>query len=110
MMKPNKKAKWIVGITGTALSAFILSQMDANPNSNNQTNQPVAYQTDVSSEKPNGLSNREQELANKDWSNFTVESNTDNQPTKQPATDSSVNQPPAQQPINPPTDRQTSRS
>lgn len=110
MMKPNKKAKWIVGITGTALSAFILSQIDTNPTSNNQANQPVAYQTDVSSEKSNGLSNREQELANKDWSNFTVEPNTDNQPTKQPATDSSVNQPPVQQPINPPTDRKTSRS
>ena len=47
MMKPNKKAKWIVGITGTALSAFILSQLDANPTSNNQANQPVAYQNEA---------------------------------------------------------------
>ena len=31
-MKPNKTAKWIVGITGTALSAFILSQLDTNSN------------------------------------------------------------------------------
>lgn len=106
-MKPNKKAKWVVGITGTALSAFILSQLDTNPTSDNQSNQPVAYQTEVSAENVNGLSDREQELAKKDWSNFIVDPNAGNQST----TDQSINQPAVQQqPITPPTNRNTSRS
>ena len=78
MMKPNKKAKWIVGITGTALSAFILSQLDANPASTNQADQPVVSQNEAAVENSNGGSD-EQELANKDWSNFTVESNSESQ-------------------------------
>ena len=122
MMKPNKKAKWIVGITGTALSAFILSQLDANPASNNQVNQPVVSQNKVAVENTNGVSDREQELANKDWSNFTVESNSENQskaqsaeqpkaqPTNPTATEPTITQPAAQQPVTPPTDRNTSRS
>lgn len=116
-MKPNKTAKWVVGITGTALSAFILSQLNTTPISNNQSNQQTAYQSEeVSAENINWLEDREQKLANKDWSNFTIEPNTENQTTtdqpvqEQPATDSSVIQPAVQQPINPPTDRNTSRS
>ena len=147
-MKPNKQAKWIVGITGTALSAFILSQLNTNTNatSNNQTSQQVSYQTEVPTVKQKGLSNREKELAKKDWSNFTVDSNTEkkstavasnkstekstnqstdtvkksitNKPAAQPSqpasqsnTNTTVNQPVVQQqPINPPTDRNTSRS
>ena len=54
MMKPNKKAKWIVGITGTALSAFILSQLDANPASTNQADQPVVSQNEAAVENSNG--------------------------------------------------------
>lgn len=95
MMKPNKKAKWIVGITGTTLSAFILSQLDAYPNSNNQTNQPVAYQPEVSAETTNVSTEREQELAKKDWSNFTVESNTEKKSTavaSNQSTEKSTNQ------------------
>lgn len=92
-MKPNKKAKWIVGITGTTLSAFILSQMGTTPNVNLENNQPVAYEseasTEVSTETSVG-SDREQELANKDWTNFSVASNTEEPPTYQatePSTD-----------------------
>lgn len=112
-MKPNKQAKWIVGITGTALSAFILSQLNTNATSNNQTPQQVSYQNEAPTVNQEGLSNREKELAKKDWSNFSVESSTQTQTTdqstaQQPA-DSSINQP-AAQPINPPTDRNTSRS
>lgn len=110
MMKPNQKAKWIVGISGTALSAMILGQLNLNSTLNNQTNQPVAYQNEASAENTNGLSDREQELNNKDWTNFTVESNTDNQTTNQPATDTSVSQQSVQQSITPPTNRNTSRS
>lgn len=91
MMKPNKKAKWIVGITGTALSAFILSQLDANPTSSNQVNQQVSFQNEAPAENKAKVSNREQELANKDWGNFSVESNAKKQSTKQ-STDSSTNQ------------------
>lgn len=125
-MKPNKQAKWIVGITGTALSAFILSQLNTNTNatSNNQTSQQVSYQTEVPTVKQKELSNREKELAKKDWSNFSVESSTQtqttstNKPATQPSqsasqsnTNTTVNQPVVQQqPINPPTDRNTSRS
>lgn len=125
MMKPDKKAKWIVGITGTALSAFILSQLNtgSTSNTNNPSNQQVAYQTDVSKENTNKISEREQDLANKDWTNFTTESNKEartNQQTDQSTTDQQVDQrstnqsvdQPAiqQQPVNPPTDRNTSRS
>lgn len=91
MMKPNKKAKWIVGITGTALSAFILSQMDANPTSSNQVNQQVSFQNEAPAENTAKVSNREQELANKDWGNFSVEANAEKQSTKQ-STDTSTNQ------------------
>jgi len=75
-MKPNKKAKWIVGITGTTLSALILSQLDTNAASNDQNNQPVAY-TEVSANNTNVSSNREKELVKKDWSNFAVDSNSE---------------------------------
>ncbi len=110
MMKPNKKAKWIVGITGTALSAFILSQLDANPASTNQADQPVVSQNEAAVENSNGGSDREQELANKDWSNFTVESNLESQTEDQTATEPTITQPAAQQPVTPSTDRNTSRS
>lgn len=88
-MKPNKKAKWIVGITGTTLSAFILSQMGTTPNVNLENNQPVAYESEASTET-SVESDREQELANKDWTNFSVASNTEEPPTYQatePSTD-----------------------
>lgn len=73
MMKPNKKAKWIVGITGTTLSAFILSQLDTSAAANNSKNQPVAYQTEAATNNTNAVSTKE----NKDWNNFTVDSNTE---------------------------------
>lgn len=105
-MKPDKKAKWIVGITGTALSAFILSQLDTNSTSDANTQvsqQEVAYQSETSVENPTKLTEREQELANKDWTNFTIED--------KPAEDSVGSQSMIQQqPVNPPTDRNTSRS
>lgn len=90
-MKPNKKAQWIVGITGTTLSAFILSQLDAYPSSNKETNQPVAYQTEVSAKTANVSSAREQELANKDWSNFKVVSNTEKKSTAVASNQSTAN-------------------
>ena len=100
MMRPDKKAKWIVGITGTALSAFILSQLDMNPTSeaDTQSSQQLGYQTEDSAEDTVGLSDREIELATKDWTNFTVEFDGENP--------SAVRH----QPVNPPADRNTSRS
>lgn len=69
-MKSNKKAKWIVGITGTAFSAFVLGQMNDTPVENpNNTN--IAMVTEIN----DSMSEREKELVQLDWSNFTLEQN-----------------------------------
>ena len=38
-MKANNKAKWIVGITGAAFSAFVIGQLNTDPNVEGTTNQ-----------------------------------------------------------------------
>ncbi|MBL4953412.1 hypothetical protein JK635_14485 [Neobacillus sp. YIM B02564] len=64
-MAKSKKGKWIIGLTGTALSAFVISQVGADQmNNNNQnTTTPTAVQS---------MSKQEKKLAQLDWSNYTI--------------------------------------
>ncbi|WP_071393224.1 hypothetical protein [Bacillus tuaregi] len=67
-MKVNTKAKWIVGITGAAFSAFILSTLD----------EPApAKQGTLSAEINDNMSEREKELVQLDWSDFTPQISND---------------------------------
>lgn len=38
-MKPNKKAKWIIGVSGVAFSAFVLSQFGVDDHTNTDLSQ-----------------------------------------------------------------------
>lgn len=71
-MKVGTKAKWIVGITGTAFSAFVLGQLDDTPVQKNNTNaDTIGLITEVN----DSMSEREKELVQLDWSNFTLQQN-----------------------------------
>lgn len=76
-MKPNNKAKWIVGITGAAFSAFVIGQLNSQPDTLAQpnSNSNSAY---AAVEINDSMSKREKELVKLDWNNFTVQVN-DNQ-------------------------------
>jgi hypothetical protein len=63
-MKPDKKAKWIIGAAGVAFSAFVLSQMDHVPAKTDPI-QPGLVADDTMTE-------REKELLSLDWSNFEL--------------------------------------
>lgn len=67
-MKPNNKAKWIIGITGTAFSAYVLGQLDDTPMDNSHK-ENIAMATEVY----DSMSEREKELVSLDWSNFTLQ-------------------------------------
>ena len=69
-MKPNNKAKWIIGITGAAFSAFVLGQLNDTPADTTST-------TALASEIDDSMSEREKELVQLDWSNFSLEVNDD---------------------------------
>ncbi|WP_010677690.1 hypothetical protein [Bacillus timonensis] len=70
-MKANIKAKWIVGITGAAFSAFVIGQInDSYPDTKNSTAMAV--------EINDSMSEREKELIQLDWSDFSIQVN-DNQ-------------------------------
>ena len=69
-MKANKKAKWIVGITGTAFSAFIISQLDQPVSTDTET---TAYT--LAAEITDSMSNREKELVQLNWSDFSIQAN-----------------------------------
>jgi len=70
-MKPGKKAKWIIGIAGTAFSAFVLGQLNDTPVDYSVNNANFAMVTEVN----DSMSEREKELVQLDWSNFTLEQN-----------------------------------
>ncbi|MBA4537361.1 hypothetical protein H1Z61_09450 [Bacillus aquiflavi] len=61
-MKHSKKARWIIGLSGVAFSAFILSQIEYEAADNNSTEQI----------KDQEVSKKEKELAALDWGNFTI--------------------------------------
>ncbi|WP_147535750.1 hypothetical protein [Bacillus marasmi] len=69
-MKVNNKAKWIVGITGAAFSAFVIGQLNDNPNPVAQTSSTV-----TSVEINDSMSKREKELVKLDWNNFSIQEN-----------------------------------
>ena len=54
-MKANTKAKWIVGLTGTAFSAFIISQLD----------QPISTDTETNANTVSSRNNRFNEQSRK---------------------------------------------
>lgn len=70
-MKPGKKAKWIIGIAGTAFSAFVLDQLNDTPVDYSVNNANVGMATEVN----DSMSEREKELVQLDWSNFTLDQN-----------------------------------
>lgn len=79
-MKGNKSAKWLVGISGTAFTAFALSQIVTNDPQNNEESK-VMNEAIVAKELVNagngfnnieGVTGREQELIQLDWTNYAV--------------------------------------
>ena len=69
-MKANNKAKWIVGITGAAFSAFVIGQLNTDPNVEGATNT-----TAMAIEINDSMSEREKELVGLDWSDFSLQDN-----------------------------------
>jgi len=71
-MKSNNKAKWIVGITGAAFSAFVLGQINDTPvNTTSTSPEDAALAIEIN----DSMSEREKELVQLDWSNFTLSQN-----------------------------------
>lgn len=64
MMSKSQKSKWIVGISGAAFSAFVISQIGANPPAG-KTSTPQTLIT-------KSMSKEEKELVQLDWSNFSI--------------------------------------
>ena len=62
-MAKSNKSKWIIGITGTALSAFVISQVGAN-----QQNQDLSPKSVLTK----SMSREEKEFVQLDWSNFSI--------------------------------------
>lgn len=68
-MNKSTKSKWIVGIAGTALSAFVLGQIGGNQhNLDTPNNDSFNIEAKVYAD----MDDREKELAQLDWSNFTI--------------------------------------
>lgn len=63
-MAKSKKSKWVLGLTGTALSAFVISQIGPNQADNSlQLIEPAAAKT---------MSKQEKEYVQLDWSNYEI--------------------------------------
>lgn len=63
-MKKSNQSKWVLGITGTALSAFVISQISVNQTSQGLPNsETIIFKS---------MSNEEKEFAQLDWSNFSI--------------------------------------
>lgn len=75
-MKDEKKAKWILGTAGIALSALILTKFNDEPESG-----AVANELDFTNEQTENMSQREKELAQLDWANFEIVGVTQQQQT-----------------------------
>lgn len=61
-MKSSNKAKWIVGISGIAFSAFVIGQLETTSDSNS-----------ASVEINETMTEREKELLQLDWSDFSIQ-------------------------------------
>lgn len=75
-MKANNKAKWIVGITGAAFSAFVIGQLNSDPATEGTTNT-----TAMAMEVNESMSEREKELVELDWSDFSPQATNNYQRT-----------------------------
>lgn len=69
-LKNTTKSKWIVGVAGTAFTAFVLSQLggggEAKIDSVNTNSLKIDSKVYAS------MDNREKELVELDWSDFTI--------------------------------------
>lgn len=68
-MKKSTKSKWVVGIAGTAFSAFVLSQIgttEANVGTNNSNS------LKVDSKVYAAMNDKEKELVKLDWTDFEI--------------------------------------
>lgn len=64
-MAKSTKSKWVIGITGAALSAFVISQIG--PGSQNQGATAAQGSSTTAS-----MSQQEKELVQLDWSNYSI--------------------------------------
>ncbi|MEH7131161.1 hypothetical protein V7103_23495 [Neobacillus drentensis] len=71
-MAKSKKSKWLIGVTGTALSAFVISQVGTNQQGQNLTSDQSII--------TNSMSKEEKDFVQLDWSNYSI--NGDNVVTK----------------------------
>lgn len=63
-MANSKKSKWLIGLTGTALTAFVIGQVGANQ-PNNETQTMISTPT-------KSMTKEEQEYVQLDWTNYDV--------------------------------------
>jgi hypothetical protein len=70
-MKANNKAKWIVGLTGAAFSAFVIGQLNTDPAAESTTNPTTAMAVEINE----SMSEREKELVGLDWSDYSLPEN-----------------------------------
>lgn len=64
-MAKSNKSKWVIGLTGAALSAFVLTQV----NGSGGQDRGVTAQDKISTA---GMSQKEKELVQLDWSNYSI--------------------------------------
>lgn len=68
-MKISTKSKWVVGIASTAFSAFVLSQIGGNdPNAGTNNTDSLKINSEVYA----SMNDKEKELVQLDWSNFSI--------------------------------------
>jgi hypothetical protein len=63
-MAKSKKSKWLIGVTGTALSAFVISQVGTNQQGQNLTSDQSII--------TNSMSKEEKDFVQLDWSNYSI--------------------------------------
>ncbi|MCQ6280356.1 hypothetical protein [Bacillus sp. EB600] len=80
MVKSNK-SKWIIGLTGAALSAFVITQVSS-------TNGQDLGVTAQEKSQISGMSKQEKELVQLDWSNYSINGASVSNPVTEGATSS----------------------
>lgn len=66
-MGKSNKSKWIIGLSGTAMSAFVISQIDLK-NQGNEGNQAGESKSIITK----SMSFEEKEFVQLDWSNYNI--------------------------------------
>ncbi len=62
-MAKSNKSKWIIGLSGAALSAFVIAQVGGGQNQGTTAKAPASAAS---------VSKQEQELVQLDWSNYSI--------------------------------------